>query len=705
MCKLNLLAATATLVLGFSASAQNAIYFQSQPGDPVLNGASGVELNGAASDTSFHVTELSDGGVSFQARVISTNQQWYLGFSANLILYGQSSTRLQPGVYENAIKQGNALGVPGIDVYRSPVNCIHGFGRFTVHEIEYGTTAINKLAVDFEWHCAGADPALFGGVRYNSSIPYVPRTLPPVQLTPAAIYLSSTPGDPVLGGQRITLTNEQGLVRRMLNSVQGARITVGPGTEPPAWEFGIVEPGPLAPGSFTVGLGPSAWMKRGTARCENLGTRFTVHEVEVVGVVIRKLAADIAFSCDGKTTTSYAGIRYNSSLPYTDPLAASALTSVSGISPAGGFITVAIGAAASSCAFDRVTFVDPRLITPPIGVPPELNLSIPHGFVDFVTRDCGAGRPVTFNVDYSQELPPTAQWWKYGPTPDNHAAHWYTIPSTVNGKRITFTIADGGVGDDDLTANGAIVDTGMLAVPGGMVQDLWWSGAAENGWGLSLVQHRDVLFANVFAYDAQGVATWYVMPSGTWNPDHTVYFGNLYLPRGSPYYDYDGSRFDIGAPVGIARLSFFGANQGIFDYVINGVSGSRNITRVLFGPPAAPTDKPLADLWWAGSAQNGWGIALLQQYGTLFALWFTYDANGKATWFVMPGGSWAAKDDYRGSIYKAVGPPWLGVPYDVSRHRTIESGTFRLRFSGDAAIFDYTLDGKTGSIPLTRIPF
>jgi hypothetical protein len=32
-------------------------------------------------------------------------------------------------------------------------------------------------------------------------------------------------------------------------------------------------------------------------------------------------------------------------------------------------------------------------------------------------------------------------------------------------------------------------------------------------------------------------------------------------------------------------------------------------------------------------------------------------------------------------------------------------GTFRFLFGGDTATFSYTLDGRNGSIPLTRIPF
>lgn len=384
--------------------------------------------------------------------------------------------------------------------------------------------------------------------------------------------------------------------------------------------------------------------------------------------------------------------------PTTPPV-----TTATGTSPAGGTITLSLASVSPSCSLTQTDFVDPATISPSL-VPPS-GLVAPHGYLQFTMRDCGTGQPVTFNVDFAQDLPPTAQLWKLGPTPDNRANHWYAIPATVSGKRISFTITDGGMGDDDLAMNGSIRFLAMPVIPGGLMQDLWWSGPGENGWGMSIVQHRDVLFANIFTYDGAGNPTWYVMPSGSWNADHTVYTGNLYLPKGSPFYAYDGTKFDIGASVGTMRLTFAGPNNASFDYTINGVVGHKDITRVLFGPQDAPTDKPLGDLWWAGSQQNGWGLAILQQYSTLFALWFTYDANGKATWLVMPGGSWAANGDYRGPVYRAAGSPWLGVPYDASRHQLTQVGTFRFVVTGDGASFEYTVDGRSGTIPLSRIPF
>jgi hypothetical protein len=399
-------------------------------------------------------------------------------------------------------------------------------------------------------------------------------------------------------------------------------------------------------------------------------------------------------------------------LPFTMNLMASGpsppsgppTTTASAQSPAGGAVNLSLAPGSGSCSIANFSVLNPAA-TDLFNFPPSSLAYAKDGYVDLRVDGCASGQSVTLTIEFPDVLPATAVWWKFGPTPDNHTNHWYPIPSTVDGKRISFTITDGGLGDDDLMVNGSIRDLGMLGIPGGVTQDLWWSGLTENGWGMSIIQHRDVLFANVFVYDAQGNPVWYVLPSGTWNAAHTAYTGNLYLPKGSPFYAYDVSKFDIGASVGAATLTFANPNEATFAYTINGITAQKNISRLAFGPVDAPLDQSFADLWWAGTAQNGWGIALLQQYSSLFALWFTYDADGKATWFVMPAGTWTNHSQYDGKLYRAQGPAWLGVPYDASRHHTTEAGTFRLRFGTDTATFDYTVDSRSGSISLTRIPF
>lgn len=284
-----------------------------------------------------------------------------------------------------------------------------------------------------------------------------------------------------------------------------------------------------------------------------------------------------------------------------------------------------------------------------------------------------------------------------------------TSLNTGLGDSVGFLVAPSGTGDFDVEVSfGAL--TKRLAIHYAApfdYQDMWWSGPAENGWGMSVLQHGDTLFSTLFAYDAAGQPTWFVMPGGTWNAARTVFSGPVYSPRGSPWFAYDASRFASGAPVGTFTLTFAGPEQAVLDYVIGGVAGRKALTRQAFARAARTGEAPLEvdDLWWGGSAQNGWGIAVLKQDAALFSVWYTYDAAGAPTWFVLPGGQWSAPGLFEGRIFRTTGSRWVGAAYDAAALRATDAGSFRLRFSGAAAVLEYSLDGRTGSLPLARQPF
>jgi hypothetical protein len=104
--------------------------------------------------------------------------------------------------------------------------------------------------------------------------------------------------------------------------------------------------------------------------------------------------------------------------------------------------------------------------SPPSGSAPA-QVDFPHGLLDFVLIGCTPGSTMSFTVVYPAPLPSGASYWKYGPTLANTAAHWYVLPSAVAGNTATFAVIDGGLGDDDLAANGTVVDQGGPGVPGG----------------------------------------------------------------------------------------------------------------------------------------------------------------------------------------------------------------------------------------------
>ena len=291
--------------------------------------------------------------------------------------------------------------------------------------------------------------------------------------------------------------------------------------------------------------------------------------------------------------------------------------------------------------------------------------------------------------------------------------------NTGTGSPVNLAVTPGGGGDYDIEVNVrtlakrvpirfAVASVPPPAPPAvtpaaGVHQDLWWSGMAENGWGLSIVEHRDVLFVLIYAYDASGRPTWYVVPAGTWSG--SSYTGSVYSPRGTPFYAYDASRLAVGTPIGSVTLTFADADHATLDYTINGVTGRKTVTRTIFAPAGVAPLADRTDMWWGGSAQNGWGIAVVQQNAALFTLWYTYDAAGLPVWYGMPSGSWSTSDTYEGRVYRATGSPWLGQPYDVSRYQAQDVGSYRLRFSGDSATFEYSIEGRSGSLPLTRTPF
>jgi hypothetical protein len=125
-----------------------------------------------------------------------------------------------------------------------------------------------------------------------------------------------------------------------------------------------------------------------------------------------------------------------------------------------------------------------------------------------------------------------------------------------------------------------------------------------------------------------------------------------------------------------------------------------------FGVPDSTPAASYGDLWWGGKSQDGWGIAINQQYRTLFAVWYTYDRAGKPVWYYVPGGQWTSEAVFTGKAYRASGSAWLGKPYDPSAFHADAAGSVTLSFTDlSHGVMTYTLDGVTQSKPIERQPF
>jgi hypothetical protein len=115
--------------------------------------------------------------------------------------------------------------------------------------------------------------------------------------------------------------------------------------------------------------------------------------------------------------------------------------------------------------------------------------------------------------------------------------------------------------------------------PGVDYTDLWWN-PNESGWGIAVTQQASVMFLTWYVYDDGGNPTWYVASSCAVSGPGCS--GTLYRTTGPPF----GPTFDPTSvhvsTVGTATLSFTDPNNGTLSYTVNGVSGTKAITRQLF---------------------------------------------------------------------------------------------------------------------------
>jgi Calx-beta domain-containing protein len=151
-----------------AATPQTFIMLNSQPGDWV---GQGMLQTFTPSDGTFTFTKIPTGGVQVSFYNPTPSHFWNLWFKPPS---GQAFAKAE---YEGA--QRFSFGSPtkpGMDIFGDGRGCNTVTGRFLVMEAAFDTAGnVLRLAIDFEQHCEGATPALFGSVRYNSTVSAIPR--------------------------------------------------------------------------------------------------------------------------------------------------------------------------------------------------------------------------------------------------------------------------------------------------------------------------------------------------------------------------------------------------------------------------------------------------------------------------------------------------------------------------------------------------
>lgn len=151
---------------------------------------------------------------------------------------------------------------------------------------------------------------------------------------------------------------------------------------------------------------------------------------------------------------------------------------------------------------------------------------------------------------------------------------------------LTFSNADNGTFAFVIDgASGSKTITRQVFATGGIqpavdYTDLWWN-PSEPGWGVTLTHQFGTIFATWYAYDDSGKAIWYVASSCAVVSSGCS--GDLYQVSGGsmPIVTWNGANLAV-TKVGAVSFAFSNSSTGTMTYTINGVDGSKAISRQLF---------------------------------------------------------------------------------------------------------------------------
>jgi hypothetical protein len=104
---------------------------------------------------------------------------------------------------------------------------------------------------------------------------------------------------------------------------------------------------------------------------------------------------------------------------------------------------------------------------------------------------------------------------------------------------------------------------------------------------VNITHQGDILFATWFTYGAGGKGQWLSMSNGVRTGDGT-YSGALHRTTGPAFHTAAWNPGQVTrTAVGTATFTFVDSENGTFAYVLDGVSRSQPITRMVYSSPAS----------------------------------------------------------------------------------------------------------------------
>ncbi len=249
----------------------------------------------------------------------------------------------------------------------------------------------------------------------------------------------------------------------------------------------------------------------------------------------------------------------------------------------------------------------------------------------------------------------------------------------------------------------------------------FWYKPSESGWGLSIQQQGARTFAVWFTYDLQGAATF--------NTLDCAFTGNtcaseIYTYTGTPLAQITAGANAVGTRVGSGAIVITGTNRLSLTYSIGNVQQTKAdlepqnfaaADQVPFCSLQTPTGSAFragltnyTDHWWGGPNGSGWGIQISHQGAQVFAGWYSYNPQGKASWLTLQGTQDSNNSRrFTGTIFQIVSAtPFSQITGPIPAGANAPVGTFEFNFTdGEKGVFTYSLPQMSivnRTLPLER---
>lgn len=255
----------------------------------------------------------------------------------------------------------------------------------------------------------------------------------------------------------------------------------------------------------------------------------------------------------------------------------------------------------------------------------------------------------------------------------------------------------------------------LLLSSSGLAQnysDIWYN-PDESGWGLTIADHETQIFVVWYTYRQDGSPTWFTIPGGTFSQGRRFFSGDVYSTIGPAFgQPFDPSRV-TATKQGTASFDFApeGIAQGValFTYSLGGVTQTKRIQRQGFGNAAPYWGTDATDIWWDPS-QSGWGLTLSQHGNNVFGVWFTYDAQGRPLFVVMPGVTFTGDSSFTGALYTTTGPSFTESTFNPALVKVTAVGSANVTLNLQSGVpvsgsFAAAVNGLSQTKSLARQPF